>query len=112
MLAASVVLVVLAFESFQSRNMPVILVALVAFLMIGPYSYLAGAIALDFGGKKGSATASGLIDGAGYLGGALAGNTFASISVTWGWRGAFLSLAGVGALSSIAALFYFMDQRR
>jgi len=112
MLAASVVLVALAFASFQSRSMPVILVALVAFLMIGPYSYLAGAIALDFGGKKGSATASGLIDGAGYLGGALAGNTFASISVTWGWRGAFLSLAAVGALSSIAALFYLIDQRR
>lgn len=111
MLASSAVLLALAFQNFGSQTTPVILVALVAFLMIGPYSYLAGAIALDFGGKKASATASGLIDGAGYLGGVLAGNTFASISVAWGWRGAFLSLAAVAALSSLAALFYFVSQR-
>ena len=30
------------------------LVSLVAFLLIGPYSYLAGAISLDFGGKRGA----------------------------------------------------------
>ncbi len=86
--------------------------ALVAFVMIGPYSYLAGAIALDFGGKKGSATASGLIDGAGYLGGVLAGNTFASVSVLWGWKGAFASLAVVALLSSVAAAIYLRHQRR
>ena len=74
---------------------PVALVALVAFLIIGPYAYLAGAIALDFGGKQGSGTASGLIDGVGYLGGVLAGNSMASIAVTWGWKGAFAVLAGV-----------------
>ena len=91
---------------------PVALVALVAFLMIGPYSYLAGAISLDFGGKQGSATASGLIDGAGYLGGVLAGNSFASISVMWGWKGAFLSLAGVALLSSVAAAAYLNHQKR
>ena len=28
--------------------------------MIGPYSYFAGAMSLDFGGRQGSATASGL----------------------------------------------------
>ena len=44
-----------------------------AFLLIGPYSYLAGAISLDFGGKRGGATACGIIDGVGYLGGVLAG---------------------------------------
>lgn len=110
LLAASAVLLALALENFASQSAPVILVALVAFLMIGPYSYLAGAIALDFGGKKGSATASGLIDGAGYFGGVLAGSAFASISVRWGWRGAFLSLAAVAVMSSGAALFYFFNQ--
>ncbi len=107
MLLAAAVLLVLAFAGFGgSKSAPVALVALVAFVMIGPYSYLAGAISLDFGGKQGSATASGLIDGAGYLGGVLAGNSFASVSVIWGWRGAFTSLAVVALLSSVAAAAY------
>jgi len=66
-------------------------------------------MSLDFGGKQGSATASGFIDGIGYLGGVLAGANVASISVTWGWRGAFVFLAGVAFLSSIAAGIYFLQ---
>ena len=87
-------------------TMSVILVSLVAFLTIGPYSFLAGAMALDFGGKQGGATASGFIDGIGYLGGVMAGDTMARISITWGWRGCFLLLAGVAFASCIAAAFY------
>jgi sugar phosphate permease len=113
MLLSAVVLSVLAFGDFGgSKVAPVALVALVAFVMIGPYSYLAGAISLDFGGKQGSATASGLIDGAGYLGGVLAGNSFANASVMWGWKGAFCSLAAIAALSSVAAGAYLRNQRR
>ena len=106
-------LMVLAFGGFGgSRVAPVVLVALVAFAMIGPYSYIAGAISLDFGGKQGSATASGLIDGIGYLGGVLAGNSVAAISVIWGWKGAFAALALVALLSSLAAGVYLMQLRR
>jgi sugar phosphate permease len=69
LLLTTAALAALAFSGFGgSRVAPVTLVALVAFLMIGAYSYLAGAISLDFGGKQGSATASGLIDGFGYRG--------------------------------------------
>ncbi|HXB75131.1 MAG TPA: MFS transporter [Candidatus Acidoferrales bacterium] len=106
-------LMVLAVGDFGgSRVAPVALVALVAFAMIGPYSYLAGAISLDFGGKQGSATASGLIDGVGYLGGVLAGNSVAGISVIWGWKGAFAALASVALLSSLAAGVYLVQVRR
>jgi len=113
MLLAALVLFVLANSSFGgSKVVPVVLVTLVAFVMTGPYSYLAGAISLDFGGKQGSATASGLIDGAGYLGGVLAGNSFASVSVTWGWKGGFASLAAVALLSSFAGVAYLNHQRR
>ncbi|MGD0364037.1 MAG: MFS transporter [Bryobacteraceae bacterium] len=94
------------------RGLPTVLVGLVGFLVIGPYAYLAGAIALDFGGKHGSATSSGIIDGVGYLGGILAGETVARISVSFGWTGAFLALAGVALLSSAAAAVLFMGQRR
>jgi sugar phosphate permease len=96
----------------DSSALPVLLVAAVAFTLIGPYSYLAGAISLDFGGKQGAATASGVIDGVGYLGGVLAGDTVARISVSFGWQGAFTALAGVGLLSSLAAALFLIDQRR
>jgi len=91
---------------------PAFLVGLIGFLVIGPYAYLAGAIALDFGGKHGSATSSGIIDGVGYLGGILAGDAVARISVRFGWTGAFLALAGVALLSSGAAAMLLMGQRR
>lgn len=113
MLLTALLLGVLAYGGFgASKIAPVVLVALVAFALIGPYSYLSGAISLDFGGKQGSATASGLIDGAGYLGGVLAGNSFASISVMWGWKGAFGTLGVIALLSGVAAAVYLHHQRR
>jgi sugar phosphate permease len=108
-----ITLLVLGYADFGgSKIWPVWLTALVAFLMIGPYSYLAGAIALDFGGKQGSATVSGLIDGSGYLGGVLAGDGMARISVAYGWHGAFVVLAAVSFVLSLAAAVYWFDQRR
>ncbi|HVP48170.1 MAG TPA: MFS transporter [Bryobacteraceae bacterium] len=113
LLLAGLTLLVLAYGDFGgSRFWPVCLTALVAFLMIGPYSYLAGAIALDFGGKRGSATVSGIIDGSGYLGGVLAGDSMARISVAYGWRGAFAVLAAVCWVLSLAAAVYWLNQRR
>jgi OPA family glycerol-3-phosphate transporter-like MFS transporter len=88
------------------------LVTLVGFLTIGPYSYLAGAIALDFGGKQGSATFSGIIDGIGYLGGVLAGDSIARISVAYSWKGVFLALCGVTLLSCLAAVVFWFEQSR
>ena len=112
LLLTGIALLVMAFTDFRSSTGPVWLTALIGFLMIGPYSYFAGAMSLDFGGKQGSATASGFIDGIGYLGGVLAGGSIASISVTWGWKGAFVFLAGVAFLSSVAAGVYLRQQQR
>src|SRR5262249_36036845 len=93
---SGVALSYLAFSHFaKSSELPVIVVAVIAFLLIGPYSFLAGAIAMDFGGRQGSATASGIIDGVGYLGGVLAGDSIARISIAFGWSGAFVALAAV-----------------
>ena len=95
-----------------STALPVLLVTSVGFFMIGPYAFLAGAISLDFGGKCGSGTASGLIDGVGYLGGVLAGDTIARVSVAYGWRGAFAML-GYGTLATgvVAAAYLFSQMR-
>ena len=88
------------------------LIAALGFLLIGPYSYLAGAISLDFGGKLGSATACGIIDGVGYLGGVLAGDAIARLSVAYGWGGAFLTLACIAAATTVVATLFLIDQRK
>jgi OPA family glycerol-3-phosphate transporter-like MFS transporter len=90
----------------------VALIGVVAFCLLGPYSYLGGAFALDFGGHRAGAASSGIIDGVGYLGGALAGDSVARISVAFGWRGVFIALAAVALASAIAAAALFIQQQR
>lgn len=91
---------------------PLSLVTLVGFLLIGPYSYLGGAIALDFGGKRGGATAGGLIDGVGYIAGILAGGAVAQLATSRGWAGTFEALAIAAWASCAVAALYFIDQYR
>jgi len=91
---------------------PVGLVTLIGFLLMGPYSYLAGAMSMDFGGEKGSATAAGIIDGVGYLAGVLSGDTMARVTVQYGWRKAFVALAVTCLLTAVVALVLAISQRR
>lgn len=98
--------------SLSGSPLPVLTIGAIAFCLLGPYSYLGGAFALDFGGKQAGAVSSGIIDGVGYLGGALAGDGIARISVAFGWRGVFLLLAGVSALAALGAgCLYLMGAR-
>jgi sugar phosphate permease len=83
--------------------LPLAGIGLVAFCLLGPYSYLGGAFALDFGGKQASAASSGIIDGIGYLGGVLAGYGIARIAVAFGWDGVFVTLAVVSAAAAVCA---------
>ncbi len=95
-----------------SPTVVVSLIGIVAFFLLGPYSYLGGAFALDFGGRRAGAVSSGIIDGVGYLGGALAGDTVGRISVAFGWRGVFMALASVAAASAVAAAALYRQQRK
>jgi OPA family glycerol-3-phosphate transporter-like MFS transporter len=89
------------------------LIAGVAFFLLAPYAYCAGVAALDLGGKRGSATVAGLIDTAGYLGAILSGRGVSEIVQRHGWEGVFLVLAGVAALTVIAAMVYWwLDESR
>jgi OPA family glycerol-3-phosphate transporter-like MFS transporter len=111
----ALVLGLLGSVSFANRSTEaLILVSLVAFLLIGPYSYLAGAISLDFGGKRAGATACGIIDGVGYLfGGVIAGKVVGSVSVlSLGWQGVFQWLAIVALITSLVALAFLFTQWR
>jgi sugar phosphate permease len=114
MLLCGLTLSVLGESDFTGRSREaLVLISTVAFLLIGPYSYLAGAISLDFGGKRGGATACGIIDGFGYLlGGVVAGKVVANLSVSLGWQGVFKMLAVVALLTSVVAAFFLADQIR
>ncbi len=91
----------------SSPIVPAALSALAALLTIGPYSLLGGAIALDLGGRRGSATASGIVDGVGYVGGIVSGLGIGSVAERLGWGAAFTALAGIACATAIAALAYW-----
>jgi OPA family glycerol-3-phosphate transporter-like MFS transporter len=91
--------------------MPVAAIGAVALFLLGPFSYLGGAFALDLGGSKAGAAASGIIDGVGYLGGVAAGDSIARLSVAFGWSGVFTALIVVTALSAVTAGYLYLHQR-
>jgi sugar phosphate permease len=101
---AVALLILMSMRSDASGSLlPLFAIGTIAFCLLGPYSYLGGAFALDFGGKQASAASSGIIDGVGYLGAVVAGDSVARISVAVGWRGVFLALAAVSILAAIGA---------
>ncbi len=100
--ATAAALTVLAFVHPGTETaVPVVTIGVVAFCLLGPYSYLGGAFALDFGGKQASAASSGIIDGIGYIGGVLAGYGVARIARALGWEQVFLCLAVVSAAAAV-----------
>jgi sugar phosphate permease len=102
--SAAALMVLMAVPASASGSfVALITIGVIAFCLLGPYSYLGGAFALDFGGKQASAASSGIIDGIGYLGGVLAGDSVARLSVVAGWDGVFVALAAVSALAAVAA---------
>jgi sugar phosphate permease len=111
--AAAALLVLMTMRSSTNGSLlPLIAIGTIAFCLLGPYSYLGGAFALDFGGKQAGAASSGIIDGIGYLGGAAAGYVVARIAVSFGWQGVFVSLAVVSALAALGAgCLYVLNAR-
>jgi sugar phosphate permease len=111
--AAAALLVLTTMRSSSTGPLlPLIAIGTVAFCLLGPYSYLGGALALDFGGKQAGAVSSGMIDGIGYLGAVVAGDSIARVSVHFGWQGVFIALAAVSALAALgAAYLYFLGAK-
>ena len=90
----------------------VLLLSLVSFFLLGPYSYLSGVMALDIGGKQASGTVSGLSDSAGYGGAILSGYTVGLLAERYGWNTAFLGLAGVSLFALATAVIYWRLNER
>ncbi len=80
------------------------LVGLSGLLVYGPYSLLAGSMAVASGGVRLAATAAGLIDGVGYVAGALAGVTLGRLLDLGGYGLGFGVLAAITAVSALIAL--------
>jgi OPA family glycerol-3-phosphate transporter-like MFS transporter len=85
-----------------------LLIGAVSFFLMAPYSFCSGVMALDLGGKRGSSTAAGLIDSAGYLGATLSGWGVGALAQHAGWPTAFAALAAVAGLTTLAAGLYWL----
>lgn len=96
----------------NTSALPLLLISLTGLLLLGPYSFLAGAMSLDAGGRQGAATASGLIDAAGYVGATLTLWLTGALAEHQGWGGAFVALALLAAATAGAALIFFRTQER
>ena len=92
-------------------NLNLILVFLGAsgFFLLGPYSMSAGCLTLDIAGAKGAGSCTGIIDGIGYIGGAIAAFSAGVMSDLLGWSEVFLVLSGFASISAVSA--YFMSRQ-
>jgi OPA family glycerol-3-phosphate transporter-like MFS transporter len=107
-------LVALAFlEQSANPTMALVLISGVGFLILGPYAFLTGAISVDLGGKRGSSTAAGLADTAGYVGAYISGEYIGSMAQNRGWTAAMSFLAGVlAATAAIAIVYWYIHEHR
>lgn len=111
-LPMTIVLILMA-SDIKGQIVPLVLSSLVGLLLLGPYSFLAGAMSIDLGGRKGAATAVGLVDGVGYLGGTLSLWLTGRLAQYSGWNSAFIALAIITALTAVAAgVFYWTQERQ
>lgn len=96
---------------------PLILIAVViglaGFFLFGPYSMSAGALSLDIAGHERAGSCTGIIDGVGYIGGALGVWMGGKISDGHGgWSQVFLVLAAFSLVAMFAAWLLSRELRR
>jgi sugar phosphate permease len=75
------------------------------FFLLGPYSMSSGCLTLDIAGAKGAGSCTGIIDGMGYIGGAIAAFAAGAVSDYLGWSQVFLVLSIFAVISALSAWF-------
>lgn len=78
-----------------------VLLILLSFFVNGPHSLLGGAAAMDFGGRKASGSAAGMIDAFQYIGAGLAQPIVGAVIDNFGWSGWMISLSAFALLGGI-----------
>ncbi len=108
----SVMLFALAFFAFLYRLLPpgawllsTICLGVIGFFLYGPHLLMGSTIAMDLGSRKAASTASGLIDGLGYAGAAVAGTGTAYVKAHFGWDAAFYLWIGGAVAAAVIMLF-------
>lgn len=103
MMTSCMVLFVFIFGKIPS-NQPILLVITLGFLgftLIGPYSLIAGAMAIDFGSKHTAAAAAGVIDAVGAIGAIFSGAGMGYLIDRYGWDGAFMIVSAIALCTAI-----------
>ncbi len=95
-------------EVIHSPTMVVALMCACGFLVLAPYSMSAGALTLDIAGPDAAATSAGLLDGVGYIAGALATFIGGYVSDHFGWPTVFRFLACAALVAAFSA--YLMSR--
>ena len=89
--------------SAANQDIIVVLLGFSGFFLLGPYAMSSGCLTLDIAGSKGAGSCTGLIDGVGYIGGALAAWGAGYISDKLGWAEVFWILTLMALLAVFAA---------
>ena len=89
-------------------NMILVFLGASGFFLLGPYSMSAGCLSLDIAGARGAGSCTGVIDGMGYIGGAIAAFAAGIMSDYLGWSEVFMVLTGFALVSVLSA--YVMSQ--
>jgi OPA family glycerol-3-phosphate transporter-like MFS transporter len=101
------VLAVFALVPLQGRPFTaLVLLTAAGVCLLIPYSFCSGVMAIDLGGRRAGATACGIVDSAGYLGGALSGWGVAAVAGAYGWPMAFAALASITIITTAAVGIY------
>lgn len=87
-------------------------VGAIGFLVLGPYSLLAGVLAVEVGGRAQAATVAGLVDGSGYLAGFLSGSFFGWLLTRGGYALGFQVMAVMMVVGALLSLGLHRDSRR
>jgi sugar phosphate permease len=91
--------------------MVVTTIGLIGFLSYGPYSLLAGVLAVEIKGKDFVATVAGLVDASGYLAGILAGYCFGRLLDSGGYQLGFHFLGITTFAAALLCLGLYRTKR-
>ena len=87
----SITILCILFSLTQDSHWAIGLVILlgIGFFTFGPHVLVVGALPMDFGSRKAASSATGFIDGLGYIGAAITGVGSGFLADSYGWGAAF-----------------------
>jgi sugar phosphate permease len=103
---------VLVPNGLNSAGLITILLGFSGLFLYGPYSMAAGCMSLDIAGAEGAGTCAGIVDGVGYIGGAVAAWGVGIFSDRLGWQGVFEALAVLSLFAVFWSIYMSWYTRR